>query len=733
MRQLIRRIALKREVITGAILFLCFLILNCNGAYAKENALTGLKIQPLPNNRLRIDFQFADAVQQDPASFMTEKPPRLVLDFINTTNQLDPSLRHKIMKLGSVKNYQVVSVGNRVRIMFNLSAAVTYSGSKSGHCYTLLINGTGNELIPRPREMFVTHQKVNARYKINNIDFRGTDKQGGRLTIDLSDPGVPVDVTQKGEKVVARFMSTQLPQHLMKRFDVVDFHSPTQRFSARQQGKDVVITMTNKGDYGQFSYQVNKQFIIDVFPLTAEEIQQAKLKKRVFVGKRISLNFQNIQIRAVLQLLADFTGVNIVVSDKVNGNITLRLNDVPWDQALDIILTTQGLDKREAGNVVLIDTSADFTLRENGLLKEQEAAKKLAPIRSDLLQINYAKATDIATMLKDKNNSLLSDRGVLSVDVRTNTIWLQDTGSRIQEIRELVEKLDVPVRQVSIEARIVNMTKDCELDLGVRWGVSKPRHLSGTLEGANKLAGPTAPANLPANVPIAERLNLDLLAVPASGPPASVGIALAKLGSGVLLDLELSALESEDRAEIVASPRLMTTNQVPAVIKSGEDIPYQESTSSGATAVAFKQAVLSLKVTPQITPDGKLLLDLQINQDSDSGRRVQNVPIILTKSIETSVLVNNGQTIVLGGIYQQSKSNQVKRIPFLGTIPVLGNLFRSVDVKSSNDELLIFITPRIIANSLSITAVEGGRQRIPRYAVRNKDGNPVRRPVNFVK
>ena len=719
-------------------LFLCFLILTCNGAYAKENALIDLKIQPLPNNRLRMDFQFADAVLQEPASFKTVKPPRLVLDFINSTNQLDAASQHKIMKLGSVKNYQVVSVGNRVRIMFNLSAAVTYSGSISGHCYTLLINGTGNELIPRSHDLFVTHQKMKARYKISNIDFRGTDKQGGRLTIDLSDKGVPVDVTQKGEQLVARLMSTQLPQHLMKRFDVVDFHSPTQLFSARQQGKDVVITMTNKGDYGQFSYQVNKQFIIDIFPLSADDIQQAKLKKRVFVGKRISLNFQNIQIRSVLQLLAEFTGVNIVVSDKVNGNITLRLNDVPSDQALDIILSTQDLDKREVGNVVLIDKREEFRIREDNELKVLESSRKLAPILSELLQINYAKATEIAAMLKDKNTSLLSTRGNVSFDVRTNTIWLQDTGANIQIIRELVEKLDVPVKQVSIEARIVNMSKDCELDLGVRWGVSKPTHLSGTLKGANQLAGPTAPANLPSSVPLADRLNLDLAAIPTAGTPASVGIALAKLGSGVLLDLELSALESEEKAEIIASPRLMTTNQVAAVIQSGEDIPYQESTSSGATAVAFKKAVLSLKVTPLITPDGKLLLDLEINQDSDSGRRVQNVPIILTKSIQTSVLVNNGQTIVLGGIYQQSKSNQIRRIPFLGTIPVLGNLFRNVDVKSSNDELLIFITPRIIANSLSITTVEGGRQQIPKYAVRDKFRSPVIRPqvkraVNFVK
>lgn len=696
-----------------------------------------MKIQPMPNNRMRIDFQFSAPVAQEPASFITQKPGRLVLDFIDSVSQLDADARAKQLKLSSIQSYKVLSVKNRIRILFDLSAPINYTGFISGHVYTLMINGTEEALIPRPNRLYVNNAPVNARYKIQNMEFRGTDKQGGRLIIDVSDPAVPVDVTQKGEEINIKLLSTKLPSRLMKRFDVADFHCPTQTFTARQEGKDVIISMINNTDFGQFSYQVNKQFIIDIFPISAEEKQQAKLKKRVFSGKRISLNFQSIDLRAVLQILADFTGLNIVVSDKVSGTITLRLNDVPWDQALDIILTTQGLDKRRTGNIILVDLRADFTKRENEELKELEAAKKLAPIRSDLIQINYAKASDIATMLKDKNNSLLSDRGVLSVDVRTNTIWIQDTGERIQEIRELVDKLDVPVKQVSIEARIVNMSKDCELDLGVRWGVSRPTHLSGTLEGANQLAQ----GNAASAVPIAERLNLDLLAVPAAGPPASVGIALAKLGSGVLLDLELSALESEDRAEIIASPRLMTTNQQPAMIESGKDIPYQESTSSGATAVAFKKAVLSLKVTPQITPDGKLLMDLQINQDADSGERVQGVPVILTKAIQTNVLVNNGQTIVLGGIYQQNKSNSMKRIPFLGQLPLVGNLFRGVDIKSSNEELLIFITPRIIANSMSLTMVEG-RQRqhlVSRQNVRHKNveldkfGKPVKRPVEFVK
>ena len=396
-------------------------------------------------------------------------------------------------------------------------------------------------------------------------------------------------------------------------------------------------------------------------------------------------------------MLADFTDTNLVVSDAVSGNITLHLNEVPWDQALDIILTTQMLDKRQVGNILLIDKAATIDQRENAVLENQLTAQKFIPLQSEFLQINYAKASDIAMILKDKSSSLLSDRGTLSVDARTNTLWLQDTGAKIHEIKTWLKRLDVPIKQVVIEARIVNMMKDCAEDLGVRWGVSNSTHLSGTIDAANKIANGIASAD----TPVSERLNLDLGAIPFDASPASIGIALAKLGDHVLLDLELSALESEGRAEIVASPRLMTTNQQPAMIESGEDIPYQEATLSGATAVAFKKAVLSLKVTPQITPDGKLLMDLLINQDSDSGRRVQGVPIVLTKSIETSVLVNNGQTIVLGGIYKHAKNNSVARVPFLGTLPIVGHLFSRKQTRKRNEELLIFITPRIIEENLA--------------------------------
>lgn len=708
------------------ILFFILLAATLSGLYAQDNSLLAVEAKNMPDNRIRLDFQFADPIKQLPASFTTKKPPRLVLDFINSRVRLNEADKSKKIEFGSLRNYKIVSVGDRVRAILNLSDTVAYSGQIAGNVYSLMIRGKGEQLVSERKEMFVTNRPVNARYAIKSLDFRGAKKDGGRLVIGVSDAGIPAEVTQNGKEVVVEFISTRLPQRLIRRFDVTDFHSPVSIVKARQKGETTRITLTNEGDYGYFAYQVNKQFVVDVFPLTPEEAQAQKAKKKVFTGKLISLNFQDIEVAKVLQILADFSGVNIVVSDDVKGKMSLRLNDVPWDQALDIILTTQDLAKRQVGNVILVDNAKTFRDREERELKEQRQAKKLAPLRSELLQINYAKAADIVAMLNKLYDGATAGEGLrppkFTEDTRTNTIWIEATGIQIEEIRELVQKLDIPVQQVLIEARIVNVTKDCAEDIGVRFGVSRPTHVSGTLEGANEMAGGEAPAD----VPLAQRLNVDLGAIPVDATPASIGIALAKLGSDFLLDLELSALESEGRAEIIASPRLMTTNQQAALIESGEDIPYQEATSSGATAVAFKKAVLSLKVTPQITPDGKLLMDLQINQDADSGRRVQGVPIITTKAVETNVLVNNGQTIVLGGIYKQDVNNSVTRVPFLGNLPVVGNLFRQTQVRTRNEELLIFITPRIITNSLSITTIPGQKAAIARGTELDKFGKPVR-------
>ncbi len=691
--------------------------------HAAENKLIAVKSMALPDNRVRLNFQFSRPLTQLPASFITQKPARLVLDFINSEAVLNDVMRSQPINIGSLEKYNIVSVGNRIRAILDLTGPVSYSAKVEGNTYCLTLRGKSDMLYERTKEVFVTNQPVNARFGIQHIGFRGTDKQGGRLVIDVTDSSIPIDVTQTGKEVVVNFHNTRLAKGLAKRYDVTDFQSPAQVVNARQTGKSARLIIKNKGDYGHFAYQVNKQFIVDVFPLTEEQIREAKLKKKVFTGKKISLNFQKINIRSVLQLLADFTDTNIIVSDKIQGDITLRLNDVPWDQALDIILTTEGLDKRQRGNVILVDTRENLNKRDEAELKSQQTLETLAPIRSELIQIHYSKAAEIASLLKDKESSLLSERGKISVDARTNTIWIQDTALQIERIRELVTQLDIPVKQVLIEARIVNVLKNFTQDLGVRFGVSRPSHLSGTLEGANELA---QGIDAPDVVPVGKRLNVDLLASPIEGNPGSIGIALAKLGGGILLDLELSALESENKAEIIASPRLITSDQKEAVIESGEDIPYQEATSSGATAVAFKKAVLSLKVTPQITPDNKVLMQLEITQDSDSGKRVLGVPIILTKSIDTSVLVNNGQTIVLGGIYKQDKNNNVTRVPFFGELPMIGNLFKQRSIEVRNEELLIFITPKIIAGSLSITTVEGQKQAAYGRAGLDKFGKPVK-------
>nr|WP_133139018.1 type IV pilus secretin PilQ family protein [Legionella genomosp. 1] len=698
------------------ILIALFMFVALGKGIAETNTMTGIKVIPLPDERVRVDFCFASPLNNLPASFITQKPPRLVLDFIQTKMVINEKDKARKIEIGSLTNYNIVAVGDRVRAILDLTDSISYSGQIAGNTYSLTLSGKSHQIFQQRREIFVSNRPVNARHGITNLDFRGTGAEGGRVVIDVTDASIPIDVTQTGKEVVVNFMSTQIPPRLIKRFDVADFQSPAQLLSLQQDGKDARLTIISKGDYGHYAYQVNKQFIVEIYPLSAEEAKQAKLKKMVFTGKRISLNFQNIQIRAVLQLLAEFTGINIVVSDEVKGNITLRLNDIPWDQALDIILKTNALDKRKTGNVLLIDTASKLLEQEKNALKAQQAVTNLAPLRSQLIQINYAKAADIAVLLKDKNNSLLSKRGTLSVDARTNTIWIQDTGVQIEEIRELVKQLDIPVKQVLIEARIVNVTKDFARDLGIRFGISRPTHLSGTLSGANQLAQNVAPADV---VPLSDRLNVDLAATPVSASPASVGLALAKLGDGILLDLELSALESEGRGEVISSPRLITTNQQSAVIESGEEIPYQEATSSGATAVAFKKAVLSLKVTPQITPDNKIMMDLQINQDTPSPQTFNGVPAILTKEIQTNVLVNNGQTIVLGGIYKQDKNNSINRVPFLGNLPVVGVLFRNQSTEIKNEELLIFITPRIITNTLSITTVEGKGVEL------NKFGRPA--------
>ncbi len=692
--------------------FIMCLSLICTTLYAQDNRLIKINMIPLPDNRVRIDFCFEAPINSTPTSFVTENPQRLIFDFVQTKLTIPNKERIKKTKVGVIDQYQIIGVNGRVRVLIDINRSTYFTSQVLGNVYSVIIAGKRSEVFAQPKPIHVTHRPIFTKYKICNLTFRGVDNQSGRVIFDVNSASLPVDVVQTGKEIKLTFLSTEIPEYLMKRFDLADFHTPAQLITTYQDGNKAVIKIINQGDYGFFSYQVNKQFMVDVYPLSAREAQALKLKKQIFTGQRISLNFQDISIRAVLQILADFTHTNMVVSDSVSGNITLRLDDVPWDQALNIILRSRSLDKRQVGNVTMIAPSAEIAAREKQEYDAAEEVQDSSPLRSDIIQVNYAKADDLANLLKGKSNSVLSKRGKLNVDSRTNTIWIQDTGLKIEEVRELFKKLDVPVKQVLIETRIVEVTRDVALDLGIEWGISRPEHLSGTLRAANELAKGKAPAEV---TPISDRLNVDLGAAPAIGQAASIGLAVANLGSNILLDLELSALESENKAEVIASPRVVTSDQQEAYISSGEQIPYQQATSSGATAVSFVQAVLSLKVTPQITPDGRIMMKLKINQDRASQTLYNGVPAIITKEIDTNVLVDNGETIVLGGIFQRNQGNDVTRVPFFGTLPVVGILFKRTHANEKNEELLIFITPKIITDALSIGAIDGKQATIDVY------------------
>lgn len=435
-------------------------------------------------------------------------------------------------------------------------------------------------------------------------------------------------------------------------------------------------------------------------PFTAQHCQKKHLtpatvlkpRSPVDSDKHISLDFQNISVRDVLQLMAKFAGTNVIMSDAVRGNITLQLRDIPWQQALSVILKMRGLGQRQIGNVLLIAPLEEVTLRAQQELKARQQALELEPLHAELFSIHYSKAAAVSAMLKGKGQGLLSARGVVRVDPRTNAVWVQDVPSKMTAIRRLIAQLDVPMQQVLIEARVVNIDHHLDRDIGARLGLSSLKQVSGKLEGANSVAT----GNDLAHIPLKDRLNFDMGAIPSEGKAASFGFALMKLGHGIMLDLELSALESAGEGEVISSPRLITANQQPAEIQAGEEIPYQESTSSGATNVSFKKAVLSLQVTPQITPDKKILLKLKINQDKPSVRLINNVPSIDTREVTTQVLVDNGQTIVLGGIYEQVKENQEQKVPVLGDIPGVGMLFRKKHTVNHRRELLIFVTPKLI-------------------------------------
>ncbi len=676
---------------------------------ASVQAAPGIKavdLNALSGNTTQLRLTLTEPVE-DPRAFVIEKPAKIVLDFEGVENHLDKQASSTTFNVGAVRKASIVQGEQRTRVVIDLNAQVPYEVvTKNNVVFVNVSNRATNTQVNTTQ--FTSTTKAQTKYAIKDIDFRRGEDDEGRVVIQLSDPSVPIDLREEGNKITVRFNKTKLPNKFERKLDVTDFGTPIRMVNTVSQGQDTVLSIDMTGIAESMAYQADDKFTVEVRRLSKQEKETLQKENQEYSGERLSLNFQDIEVRAVLQLIADFTGLNIVTSDTVQGNVTLRLRNVPWDQALAIILKTKGLAKREIGNVMLIGPSEELAAREKLELQANQQVEELAPLRSEYIQVNYAKANDIASLLKDADNSLLSVRGAVSVDERTNTLLVQDTASKLTEISALVNRLDIPVRQVLIESRVVFANDDFEDALGIRFGGAlKFRPGNEPVLGLTGQVGDASNIALggdPSATPVANRLGVNLPAAlsGAVGQSAQLGLSIARLPGGTILDMELLALEAEGLGKIIASPRLVTSDQQQAYIEAGEEIPYQEATSSGAAAIAFKKAVLRLEVTPQITPDDHVFLDLTVNQDTrGDGVIAGGPPAIDTREIHTKVLVANGDTIVLGGIYQQTKSKGITRVPFLGRLPYVGWLFRSETNLDNRNELMIFVTPKIVQEGMT--------------------------------
>ncbi len=675
-----------------------------NKQQVTTHVLEHIDFSALPGNRVQLHLRFSGSQPiSNPLSFTIDNPARIALDFPATTSKVP---KRQTIGVGVAKSINAIEARGRTRIVLNLNQMVPYETRiKGNHVFIILDSPAPDTLSTTTTAVFPGKTSTAAAasasaQRITGIDFHRGKKGAGRIVVKLSDAAIPVNVNESANRIIVDFIGTVLPAELVRRMDVVDFATPVTIIDSFNNGRNARMIIETQGKFEHLAYQSDDVFTMEIKPVTPAQERLAQLRKPEYSGNKLSLSFQDIEIRSVLQLIADFTGMNLVTSDSVKGNVTLRLKNVPWDQAMDIILRTKGLAMRKTGNVILVAPAEEIATREKQELESQQKVKELAPLFTDMVQVNYAKAEDIATLLKAKENSLLSERGSVTVDVRTNALLVRDTAERLDEMRKLVAKLDIPVRQVLIEARIVVANNDFSRDLGVRFGATGVQKIdnstrvgaSGSLTGTDGITGPP-PVSLPS---LNDRLNVSL---PVANPAGK--IALAVLGSDFLVDLELSAMQAEGQGEVISSPRVITANQTEAVIEQGSEIPYQQASSSGATSVSFKKAVLSLRVTPQITPDDRVIMDLQVNKDN-KGEVFQGVPSIDTRSVTTQVLVDNGETVVLGGIYEQIKNDTKTSVPFLGDLPVIGALFRSTSKQNKKKELLIFVTPKILKEGLKL-------------------------------
>lgn len=665
---------------------------------ANAVTLEDVSFSSLPGERLEVTLEF-DGQPPEPSGYTIERPARIAVDLRDTTSGLDS--RSIPLGSGNAQSMTVVETKDRTRLIFNLIELAPYETVRNTNSLVMTIGGDSGAapVADRSSGTASSGQSSSAADTLAGVDFRRGQNGEGRVIVDLGSPRAPVDLSELGGKIRLTMDGLAVPADLRRRLDVTDFATPITRIDTFVEDGNAVVEIRPEGNYDYIAYQSGSQFTVSVEELTEEEAESRREEKFPYSGDKLSLNFQDIEVRSVLQLIADFTGLNLVASDTVGGSITLRLQNVPWDQALDLILKTKGLDKRQIGNVLLVAPADEIAAREKLELETSKQIAELAPVRLDIIQVNYAKAADIVGLIKE-DKELITDRGFVSSDVRTNTISVRESAGKLEEIRRLVSTWDVPVRQVSIEARIVRAQTNVAENLGVRWGgagydingddVFTVGGSQGALSEARDAAGGgTGGISFPG------ALGVDL---GVTGEGAS-SFAIGWGSDNFLVDLELSALETDGQAEVVSQPRVVTADRQTASIKSGEEIPYQEASSSGATSVSFKEAVLSLEVTPQITPDDKIIMDLMVNQDS-RGEVTGGIPSINTNEVTTQVLVGNGETVVLGGIFQSEVATQTTKTPFLGDIPYLGRLFKRTEKINERSELLIFITPKIIKNDL---------------------------------
>ncbi|MGI2000145.1 type IV pilus secretin PilQ [Shewanella frigidimarina] len=644
------------------------------------NRLMDVKYHSMVDHQLELELIFESSIAS-PSVDLSADPAEIMLNFSDTISNLSKS-KIPVNAVG-VKELTTQQQGGDLQIIVAMTKVKPYQGKIVGNSYRLTINDD----IAGPVE--ANNPFVNG---ISSIDFRRNKTGGGEILFNLSNRSVAANVEQVGSKLEIKLYNTDIGNDLLYVMDVQDFATPVNSFETFKDDLTARILVDVDGNY-DYNYRQDG----NVFKVSVDKVERVSVAKEAkkYNGRSLSLNFQNISVRTVLQIIADYNNFNLVTSDTVEGEITLRLDDVPWDQALDLILQTKGLDKRIEGNILMVAPSEELAIRESNDLKNRQEVKELAPLYSEYLQINYAKAIDIAELLKTTDSTLLSSRGSVAVDERTNTLLVKDTAEILENVHRLIEVLDIPIKQVLIEARMVTVKDDVSEDLGIRWGITDQqgsKGTSGSIGGATSIANGTIPS-------IDDRLNVNLPAAASSA--TSIAFHVAKLADGTVLDLELSALEQENKGEIIASPRITTSNQKSAYIEQGVEIPYVESASSGATTVTFKKAVLSLRVTPQITPDDRVILDLEITQDSQGttvATATGEAVAIDTQRIGTQVLVDNGETIVLGGIYQQNLISRVSKVPVLGDIPLVGFLFRNSTDTNERQELLIFVTPKIVAD-----------------------------------